>query len=51
MEAWVGEFDSWDLCDQVSGNLFVNTPYAYEKVTHDVSVRKYSRRLLWSDMT
>ena len=32
MEAWVGEFDSWDLCDQVCGNLFVKTPYAYEKV-------------------
>jgi 3-methyladenine DNA glycosylase AlkD len=31
MEAWVSEFDSWDLCDQVCGNLFVNTPYAYEK--------------------
>ena len=33
MEAWVGDFDSWDLCDQVCGNLFVNRPYAYEKVT------------------
>ena len=31
MEAWAGEFDSWDLCDQVCGNLFVKTPYAYEK--------------------
>ena len=31
MEAWVGDFDSWDLCDQVCGNLFVKTPYAYEK--------------------
>src|SRR3989440_8730213 len=31
MEAWVGEFDSWDLCDQVCGNLLVKTPYAYEK--------------------
>ncbi len=51
MEAWVGEFDSWDLCDQVCGNLFVNRPYAYEKVMHDVRVRKNPRRLLWSDMT
>ena len=33
MEVWVGEFDSWDLCDQVCGNLFVNIPYEYEKVT------------------
>ena len=31
MEAWVGEFDSWDLCDQVCGNLFEKTPYAYQK--------------------
>jgi 3-methyladenine DNA glycosylase AlkD len=31
MEAWVGEFDSWDLCDQACGNLFVKTAYAYEK--------------------
>ena len=31
MEEWVGEFDSWDLCDQVCGNLFVKTPCAYEK--------------------
>ena len=31
MEAWVRDFDSWDLRDQVCGNLFVKTPYAYEK--------------------
>jgi 3-methyladenine DNA glycosylase AlkD len=31
MEAWVNEFDSWDVCDQVCGNLFDKTPYAYEK--------------------
>ena len=46
MEAWVGEFDSWDICATRCGNLFVNRPYAYEKVMHDVSVRKNSRRLL-----
>ena len=50
MEAWVGDFDSWDLCDQVCGNLFVNRPYAYEKVMHDVRVRKNPRRLLWSEI-
>src|SRR2546421_8250299 len=33
MEAWVGEFDSWDICATRCGNLFVNRPYAYEKVT------------------
>ncbi|MEA2556921.1 MAG: hypothetical protein QOG88_459 [Actinomycetota bacterium] len=25
MEAWVEDFDSWDLCDQVCGNLFSKT--------------------------
>jgi len=28
MEAWVAAFDSWDLCDQVTGNLFSRTPDA-----------------------
>jgi 3-methyladenine DNA glycosylase AlkD len=31
MEAWVAEFDSWDLCDQVCGNLFDLTPSALAK--------------------
>lgn len=31
MEAWVNEFDSWDVCDQVCANLFHKTPYAYPK--------------------
>lgn len=30
-EAWVSEFDSWDICDQVCG-LFEATPFAYQKV-------------------
>lgn len=32
MEDWVKDFDSWDVCDQVCGNLFDKTPYAYQKV-------------------
>jgi 3-methyladenine DNA glycosylase AlkD len=28
METWVGDFDSWDVCDQVVGNLFDRTPFA-----------------------
>jgi 3-methyladenine DNA glycosylase AlkD len=28
MEVWVGDFDSWDLCDQVISNLFDLTPFA-----------------------
>jgi 3-methyladenine DNA glycosylase AlkD len=31
MDAWAREFDSWDLCDQVSGNLFDRTPHAFRK--------------------
>jgi len=31
MEEWVKDFDSWDVCDQVCGNLFDKTPYAYHK--------------------
>ena len=31
MEAWVRDFDSWDLCDQVCGNLFDRTAYAFRK--------------------
>jgi 3-methyladenine DNA glycosylase AlkD len=31
MEEWVNNFDSWDVCDQVCGNLFDKTSYAYQK--------------------
>ncbi len=30
MEAWVADFDSWDVCDQVCSNLFGATPFAYD---------------------
>lgn len=33
MEAWVNDFDSWDVCDQVCGNLFDKTPASYQKAT------------------
>jgi 3-methyladenine DNA glycosylase AlkD len=32
MESWAGDFDSWDVCDQVTSNLFDKTPFAYAKV-------------------
>jgi 3-methyladenine DNA glycosylase AlkD len=32
MNAWVRDFDSWDICDQVCGNLFDKTPFAWEKI-------------------
>jgi len=31
MEAWVSDFDSWDVCDQCCGNLFDKTDVAYRK--------------------
>src|SRR5208282_4691478 len=31
MEAWARGFDSWDVCDQVCGNLFDRTPHAAAK--------------------
>ena len=31
MERWVKGFDSWDICDQLCGNLFDKTPFAYKK--------------------
>jgi 3-methyladenine DNA glycosylase AlkD len=31
MENWVNDFDSWDLCDQCCGNLFVRSPLAFSK--------------------
>ena len=31
MEEWVRAFDSWDLCDQTTSNLFDKTPLAYIK--------------------
>ncbi len=31
MEEWVNDFDAWDVCDQVCGNLFDKTPFAYQK--------------------
>jgi 3-methyladenine DNA glycosylase AlkD len=32
MEAWVKDFDSWDVCDQVCMNLFEKSPFARRKV-------------------
>ena len=31
MDRWVRGFTSWDVCDQVCGNLFDKTPYAWAK--------------------
>ena len=31
MEAWVYDLDSWDVCDQLCGNLFDRTRFAFRK--------------------
>ena len=31
MDDWAADFDSWDLCDQVCGNLFDKTDFAHKK--------------------
>jgi len=31
MEDWARDFDSWDICDQVCGNLFDRTDFAHKK--------------------
>lgn len=38
MEAWVVDFNSWDVCDQVCMNLFEKTPFAWDKA------REWSQR-------
>ncbi len=37
MNRWAGDFDSWDVCDQVCGNLFDRTPYAWAKASEWVN--------------
>jgi 3-methyladenine DNA glycosylase AlkD len=33
MNAWARDLDSWDVCDQVCGNLFDRTPHAADRAT------------------
>ena len=40
MEAWVGDFDSWDMCDQCCSNLFDKTEFAYQKAVQWSSTDK-----------
>lgn len=32
MNAWAADFDSWDVCDQVSMRVFAKTPYVADRV-------------------
>ncbi|AKM81846.1 MAG: putative DNA alkylation repair enzyme [Berkelbacteria bacterium GW2011_GWE1_39_12] len=39
MDSWIKDFDSWDVCDQVSMNLFDSTTIAFKKAA-EWSMRK-----------
>lgn len=32
IDKWTNDFNSWDICDQACGNLFVKTPYFAPKI-------------------
>jgi len=45
MDNWAADFYSWDVCDQVCGNLFNRTPYAIEKaLEYSRSEKEYIKR-------
>src|ERR1700754_4001018 len=42
MDIWVADFASWDVCDQVCGNLFDRTEFAVDKaVEYSSSEKEY----------
>jgi 3-methyladenine DNA glycosylase AlkD len=45
IDSWVKDFKSWDVCDQVCGNLFDRTPFAFEKaVEYSTHEEEYIKR-------
>lgn len=51
MDAWVADFDSWDICDQVCINQFRKTPAAYQKaITWASRPEAFVRRAAFSLM-
>lgn len=45
VDAWVKDFDSWDVCDQCCMNLFENTKFAYRKALEwTASDKEYIKR-------
>lgn len=45
IDAWVADFNSWDVCDQVCGNLFDRTPYALTKaVEYSAAQKEFVKR-------
>ncbi|MCB1462650.1 MAG: DNA alkylation repair protein [Nitratireductor sp.] len=51
MDRWAGDFNSWDLCDQVTGGLFDKTPHAHEKaVEWATDEREFVKRAAFAMM-
>ena len=45
MDKWVADFHSWDVCDQVCGNLFDRTEFAIGKaIEYSSSEQEYIKR-------
>jgi 3-methyladenine DNA glycosylase AlkD len=45
MDSWTTDFASWDVCDQVCGNLFDRTPFAMQKaLEYSTSEKEYIKR-------
>ena len=45
MDSWVADFNSWEVCDQTCGNLFVRTGYPFEKAfEYSLSEKEYIKR-------
>lgn len=45
MDQWVADFNSWEVCDQVCGNLFSRTPHAIEKaLEYSTSEQEFIKR-------
>jgi len=45
IDSWAADFYSWDVCDQVCGNLFDRTPYAIKKaLEYSRSEKEYIKR-------
>ncbi|MDB5137580.1 MAG: alkylation repair protein [Mucilaginibacter sp.] len=45
MDNWVADFESWDVCDQVCGNLFDRTEFAMDKaIEYSTAKQEYIKR-------
>lgn len=51
IDSWVKDFDSWDLCDQVCGNLFDRTVHVIDKVEkYSASKKEFVKRAAFTIM-